>query len=143
MDNTCLYWLIAVIVLTLVELATYQLVSIWLAGGALVGMIACVLGARGEIQLIAAIVAAAVLLAGTRPFVKKMLDSKKQPTNVDSLIGKTAVVVTKIDNTAGKGQVKVDGSYWTARSSDNEPIYEGDVAVIEKIEGVKLIVRKK
>ena len=77
MDNTCLYWLIAVIVLTLVELATYQLVSIWLAGGALVGMIACVLGARAETQLVAAIVAAAVLLAGTRPFVKKMLDSKK------------------------------------------------------------------
>ena len=54
-----------------------------------------------------------------------------------------AVVVEEIDNIKSTGEVKIDGKIWTARSSDNEIIPPNSIVVVEKIEGVKLIVNKK
>ena len=57
------------------------------------------------------------------------------------MIGKTAVVTEEIDNLAGKGQVKVLGNVWSARSvNDDMKIPVGQHVVVQKIEGVKLIV---
>ena len=58
----------------------------------------------------------------------------------DAAIGRTAVVTQAIDNDAGKGQVKLDGNVWTARSADGKAIEEGRLTVVKAIEGVKLIV---
>ena len=49
----------------------------------------------------------------------------------------------KIDNLMGQGQIVTDGMEWTARSLDSTVIEEGTVVVIEKIEGVKLIVERR
>jgi membrane protein implicated in regulation of membrane protease activity len=51
-------------------------------------------------------------------------------------------VTEKIDNIAAKGQVSVNGTVWTARSSDGTVIEENEKVTIEKIEGVKVIVNK-
>lgn len=46
-----------------------------------------------------------------------------------------------IDNLAGKGQVRVLGSVWTARSqNDGITIPMGQNVIVQKIDGVKLIV---
>ena len=68
---------------------------------------------------------------------------KKTSTNVDTLIGKQAIVTEKIDNLAGTGQVKIDGNLWTARSEGGFIIAEREVVEIVKISGVKLIVKMK
>lgn len=64
----------------------------------------------------------------------------KAETNADRYIGKTGVVTEEIDNTAGRGLVKVLGSIWTARSEDGAVIAAGENVLVKRIEGVKVIV---
>ena len=64
-----------------------------------------------------------------------------QPTNADRCIGQTAVVIEDINNIEGKGQVHVNGITWTARSADGTVFKKDDLVTVEKIDGVKLIVR--
>ena len=64
-------------------------------------------------------------------------------TNVNSLIGKRAVVIQKIDNLSQMGQVRINDIEWMARTeSDEETIPEKSVVEIEAVQGVKLIVKK-
>lgn len=81
--------------------------------------------------------------AVTRPIVKKKLTVKVEPTNADRCIGLIATVIEDINNIDGTGLVKVDGKIWTARSSDSSIIEKGTKVIIEKIDGVKLIVKKE
>ena len=74
----------------------------------------------------------------------KYLNVNRTRTNAESLIGKEAVVTQTIENLKNQGQVIVGGIEWTARTGDNETVIEKDTVVeIERIEGVKLIVKKK
>ena len=47
-----------------------------------------------------------------------------------------------VSNADEKGEGKVNGLIWSVRSADNEPISKGTCAVIEKVEGVTLIVKE-
>ena len=73
--------------------------------------------------------------------VRKITKQKTQPTNADRCIGETAMVTEDIDNIAGKGRVEVNGISWTARSSDGASFRKGELVTVERIEGVKLIVK--
>ena len=126
----------------ILEPVTVQIVSIWFAGGAVCAMIAFALGANETVQVVVFIIASAVLLALTRPIVKKMTNGKKVLTNADSLIGKTAVVTKSTDELGLSGEAKVAGSMWTICSEDGTPIGENEKVIVERIEGVKLIVRR-
>ena len=54
------------------------------------------------------------------------------------------MVTQTIDNLKNQAQDIVAGIEWTARTDDNEKMIEKDTVVeIERIEGVKLIVKKK
>ena len=65
-------------------------------------------------------------------------------TNAESLIGREAIVSEGINNLKDEGAVKVNGQEWTARTGDNDiTLAAGTVVVIERIEGVKLIVTAK
>lgn len=136
-------WLGVIIVASVVEMATTQLVSIWFAVGGIGALIACALGAPALLQVVVFLFLAGVTLAFTRPFVRKKLTVKKTNTNADRYLGKTAVVTAEINNTLGTGQVDVLGSVWTARSADGAVIPAGRRVVVETIDGVKLIVRLK
>lgn len=135
-------WFVAIIAFIVVEASTVQFVSIWFAGGALVAFIAALLGASELIQWIVFVLASALLLILTRPLVKKLMKKDKAVTGTDLLIGKTAVMTKDTDNLGEQGEAKVDGKFWTAKSFDGQPIQKDSVVTIEKIEGVKLIVRK-
>jgi membrane protein implicated in regulation of membrane protease activity len=78
----------------------------------------------------------------TRPFVKKVLKAKRISTNADQVIGKTAVVIEDIDNDLAAGRVICMGLDWSARSVDGSRIKAGKKATVERIEGVKLIVKQ-
>ena len=68
------------------------------------------------------------------------MNKNQQKTNVDSIPGKTGVVVETIDNLKAEGQVMVDGMVWTAKSENGDTIEEGKVVKVLAVEGVKLIV---
>ena len=59
---TAVYWLIAIIVLLVIEAVTMGLTTIWFAGGALAAFIACVAGAELWLQVVLFIVISLMLL---------------------------------------------------------------------------------
>ena len=139
---TVMYWLVAAAVFVVIEIMTMGLTTIWFAGGALVGAVMAAVSLPLWSQIIAFAVISVILLILTRPWALKYVNSRTIKTNVDSLIGHTGLVTQDIDNLNAKGQVKVRGQIWTARSiSDEVKLHEGQKVSIESISGVKVIVK--
>ncbi len=142
-NMTVVIWLIAAAVLAGLEVLTQGLTTIWFAGGALVAAIFCGLGAPLLVQILVFGAVSIALLILTRPLALRYLNSRTIKTNVESLIGKTCIVIQSIDNLSAKGQVSVNGQTWTARSTeDSVQIAEGSKAEIVSVQGVKLLVKK-
>ena len=136
-------WLILLAVFLVVEAITAGLTTIWFAGGALVAALAAYFGAGVVLQLLLFLVVSVVLLVFTRPRAVKYMNKDLEKTNVNSLLGKTAVVTQEIDNLAQTGQVRINDIEWTARTFDNSIKIPKDAVVeIEEVQGVKLIVKK-
>ncbi len=136
-------WLIAIVLFSIVEMVTAQMVSIWFIVGSIAAFIGALLGAGSTIQWVLFIVVSAITLILTRPLIKRYMNSPKEKTNLDAIIGKIGVVTEEIDNIKSRGQVTLDGSTWSAKSSDGELIAKDVLVKVEKIEGVKLIVIPK
>lgn len=138
--NATAFWLILLVAFTIIEAATVQLVSVWFAVGALGALAAVFAHADFKVQIIVFIIVSLLSFAVTRPLVKKFTKAGIQSTNADRCLNKTAVVVEEIDNLNAKGQVKVNGNIWSARSADGSVIPENTLVKVLKIEGVKVIV---
>ena len=137
-------WLAILIVSILVEAGTMGLVSIWFAAGALIAWALAMFEVSEWIQCLVFVLVSGLLLFFTRPLVKKYVTPKIQPTNVDAIIGREAVVSEAIRPLEGTGQVKVGGQIWSARTDEQtDCIPEGTIVTILRVEGVKLFVRPK
>ncbi len=137
-----IFWLVLLIICIGIEVATMGLTTIWFAGGALVAIFAAVVGAPIWLQAIIFIVVSLVLLFFTRPIAVKYFNKDRVKTNVESMVGRQAIVISEIDNLQGIGQVTVGGQEWSARSAEDQAkIAVGAVTVVVAISGVKLIVR--
>lgn len=80
------------------------------------------------------------LLVLSRPIVNKLRSKDNEKTNLDRIIGESAIVTEDIKKNE-VGEVKVDGKRWSAISK--EKCLKGDRVKILKIDGVKLIVEKE
>lgn len=137
-------WLAILIVSILVEAGTMGLVSIWFAAGALIAWALAMFEVSEWIQCLVFVLVSGLLLFFTRPLVKKYVTPKIQPTNVDAILGREAVVSRAIRPLEGTGQVKVGGQIWSARTDEQtDCIPEGTIVTILRVEGVKLFVRPK
>lgn len=136
-----LLWLIVIVATLVIEAMTAGLTTIWFSAGALAALTASYLGISFPLQIIIFIVISITALIFTRPLVKNKIHKNKVKTNADMVIGKQAIVVETICPIEGKGQVKVDGKIWSAKSENSENILKDELVTIEKIEGVHLIVK--
>ena len=143
METTSICWLAVFVLLIVIELATMGLTTIWFAGGAVAGFIASMLGANVVIQAVVFFVVSIVLLIFTRPFAVRYINSNKTKTNIDGLIGQEALALEEINNIRETGCARLEGKEWTARSVDDSVIPADTVVIVERIEGVKLIVKTK
>lgn len=143
MDMTLLVWLLGIIAFVILEALTYQLVSIWFAVGALGGLIAKMAGADFNIQMTVFLAISVILLLALRPVSRRLIKTKAENTNVDSLIGSEILITKEVNNTEGMGEGKINGMTWSVRSYDDTVIPESETAVVEKVQGVKLIVKRK
>ena len=133
-------WLALMIVFLTVESSTVTMVSLWFADGSLAALITALAGGQLWLQIVVFFAVSILLLASLRPLVKKYFIPKITRTNVDSVIGTQGLVTVPIDNIAAQGQVKLGGVEWTARSTSGEPIGEGTLVRVDRIEGVKALV---
>ena len=135
-------WLIIFVVMIIIEAATTALATVWFAAGALVAMIMDLCGAPHNLQIIVmaavSVVTFIICMIWIRPKLESLRRANIQRTNADRLIGLEGVVIVPVDPVEGKGQVKVEGQVWSAKSEG--AIDEGTKVKIRAIEGVKLIV---
>lgn len=143
MEMTALIWLAGIAAFVILEALTYQIVSIWFALGAVGGLTAAILGAQFNIQITVFLIISVVFLICLRPLSRKLIKTKKEKTNVDSLIGKEVLITEEVDNLLGKGTGKINGLTWSVKSADNSFIAANETAVVERITGVNLVVKKK
>lgn len=139
------YWLwigIAVIMLV-VEACTMGLTTIWFAGGALAAMIASFITDSFLMQLLVFAVVSLILVYFTRPLAVKKVNMKAVKTNVDAVIGEKGIAQSDI-RVNERGTVRADNKLWTAVLAEGSPdVNTGDTVIVERIEGVKLIVKKE
>ncbi|MBQ8197852.1 MAG: NfeD family protein [Lachnospiraceae bacterium] len=139
-----LIWLAILFVCIVIEVATMGLTTIWFAGGALVSTILAMCKAPLWAQVTAFFAVSIILLIFTRPVAVRYFNKDRAKTNIDSLIGKEAIVISEIDNLQGIGRVQVDGKEWTARTvAQGVQIPVGKVVIVNKIDGVKLLVEER
>lgn len=135
-------WLALIVLFIIAEAVTVALVSIWFAGGSFVGLILAALHAPWWLQIIGALLVSGVLIYFTRPVAMRHFNRNRVKTNISSLVGKQAIVTESIDNLQATGQVIVNGQEWSARNVVGDTVIpEGAVVVIEKVSGVKLMVK--
>ena len=140
MNWAAMVWLVLLVLFVLTEANTVALVCVWFAVGALTAMITSLLGGPLWLQLVLFFAVSAGLLLALRPLVKKYFTPKLVKTNVDSVVGTEGYVTVSVDNRNAFGQVKLGAMYWTARSTSGEPIPEGTLVRVDRIEGVKAFV---
>lgn len=133
-------WIIIILFLTILEICTVGLVSIWFIASAVVSLILSFLTDNFMIQFAVFVVLGIILLITTRPILTKLIKPKKSSTNLDRVIGMTGVVTQDILKNE-VGEVKVDGKKWSAISKKEIKI--GEEVIIRNIDGVKLIVEKE
>ena len=133
-------WLVLLVVFAASEAVTVGLTSIWFAAGALMALIAALLGGPLWVQLTLFLAVSLLCLLAVRPLARRHLNNKVEPTNADRVIGAEAQVTQDIDNIHGKGTVVVRGMTWSARSEDGGAIAAGAMVRVLRIEGVKVFV---
>ena len=140
MNWMAVFWFVLLVVFLLAEAATVTMISLWFAAGALAAMVVSLLGMGSWLQVGAFFVVSAVMLTALRPVARKYFTPKLVKTNVDSVIGAQGLVTIAVDNVTARGQVKLGAMEWTARSLSGDPIAEGTLVRVERIEGVKVFV---
>lgn len=138
-----IFWLVLFVVLLVVEIATMGLTTIWFAGGALIAFIAAYIHLGIGLQIVLFLAVSILLLVLTRPIAVKYFNQEREKTNVDSLIGQSAIVKEEINTIKATGRVEVNGMEWSAKTEHTEIIEVNTIVSIKGIQGVKLIVEKE
>lgn len=130
-------WLIIAVILSIVEMNTSALVSIWFVVGSVFAFGVSFITSNIFMQLLVFIIVSGLCILISRPLATKMLSRQRTPTNVDRIVGKKGIVEEMIKPDE-KGRVKIDGLSWLAQS--NEYIDKGEQIIVKEIIGVTLIV---
>ena len=131
-------WLGLLIILLIIEIITVGLTSIWAAGGALAALVLNILGLSLVWQVIAFFVITFVLLIFTRPFAVRFINTQREKTNYEGIIGKTIRIAERVDNIRQTGMAVVNGQEWTVRAEEEQEILEPEtLAKVVNISGVK------
>lgn len=136
-------WFIAALVLAGLELAVGEMTLLMLAGGALAAAGVSLAGAPLWASVVAFAVASFGLLVFLRPFLRRRLQAPKTlDTSVRALVGSTAEVISPVRGHSG--QVRLDGSIWSARSLDPDTTFaEGERVTVIDIDGATAVVWKE
>lgn len=132
------YWLLAIILLVIIEVVTVNLTTIWFVASGILALIISFFTDNLLIQMGVFVIGGVILLATTRSTLIKLLDNKKAKTNLDRIIGMQGIVISDIKKDS-YGEVKVDGKIWTAYA--DEKLVKNSKVVVLEINSTKLKVR--
>jgi membrane protein implicated in regulation of membrane protease activity len=136
-------WIIAAAVLAAGEaMASFTFILGPIALAAVIAGIVAAVGAGMAVQWGVFIIASIASIAILRPIAKRHLRTPAQiRTGTDALVGAPAVVLERVDQ--DNGQVKLRGEVWTARSYDEDSVFEPGARVqVIKIDGATALVHE-
>ena len=139
-----IYWVIAALLLFIVEMFTAGLAVICLSIGCLGSAIAAATDASIEWQLGIFAIVSFVALIAVRPLLKRLFykGGEKVATNVSAMVGKHGVVCADINGDDEQGRVMIEGVDWRAITTDDEHLPKGTRVVVVEINSVVLTVKK-
>ena len=144
-------WQIWVVAAALLLVAEMFAPGFWLASVA-VGCVAAALAALLPVGLLGQVLVFAAStvgsLFGLRPvLVRRFLHARGMEvrTNVEALVGKTAVVTKRIDAVTRVGRVVVEGEDWrgTLLEGGGAAIEPGTRVIVVQVDGSTLVVEKE
>jgi len=135
-------WLIAAVVLAAAEVANLSFFLFPFAIGAAAAALVSLLGAATPIAVIVFAVLTAVSFGIVRPIARRHIKTPPQiRTGTAALVGRTAIVLERIANDEGVGCVRLEGEVWTARSYDDDQVFEPGTRVhVMEIRGATALV---
>jgi membrane protein implicated in regulation of membrane protease activity len=138
-ENWWALWLTVFLAFAVVEMLTLDLFFIMLGGGALAGLLADFAGADFWLQIVVFCVVSLLMVVFVRPVALKHLKKgpAEQRSNIDRLIGESALVMETVSTTSGL--VKIGGDVWSARSEAGV-LNAGQRVVVSAIEGATAVV---
>ena len=137
------YWLIAAIVLVIVEIMTTGFGVICFAIGAAFSALVSGLGGNPTWQVVVFVVVSMLAFIFLRPVAIRFFDkkSKEVKTNAEAIIGRKGVVSERIDAKQHTGRVAIDGDDWKAVAEDGSVIEKGANVEIVKLDSIIVTVR--
>ena len=138
------YWLIAAIVLVIVEICTAGFGALCFAIGAAFSALVSGLGGNLTWQIVVFVVVSLLTFIFLRPVVMKFLDKKSKDvkTNAEAIIGRKGIVSERIDASQHTGRVAIDGDDWKAVSEDDSVIEKGADVEIVKLDSIIVTVKQ-
>ena len=139
-DHGWLAWVGIALALGAIELASVDFVFLMLAGGALAGALAAVLGVPVVGQVLVSLAVAALALLLVRPDIKRQFTvPDTRDIGTAAQIGRSALVLSTVTGTDGR--IKLGGETWTARTApDAVACLPGQEVRVVSIEGATAIV---
>ena len=135
-------WLIAAGILGVGEMhqGGFYLAPFALAAG--VAAIVSLLGVGAALTAVVFVATSAIVFATLRPVARR---HRQLPpsirTGAAALVGRPAIVLERIANDEGVGCVRIDGEVWTARSFDEEEVFDpGERVEVVEIRGATALV---
>ena len=139
-----IYWVIAALLLFIVEIFTAGFAIICLSFGCLGGAVAAACDTSIEWQLLIFAIVSFIALIVVRPLLKRMFfkDGEKVATNASAMVGKHGVVCADIYGDDEQGRVMIEGVDWRAITTDDEHLPKGTRVVVTELNSVVLTVKK-
>ncbi|UCC43614.1 MAG: NfeD family protein [Candidatus Zixiibacteriota bacterium] len=134
-------WMAAAVVFLIIELVTPTLIFVcFVVGAACAGIYGQFSpeGYTGQVAIF--LVVSLILLPFTRKLAAKITKPVPQASNVDRMIGQTALVIRAIDPDEG-GQIRYEGEVWAAQA--DRRIEEQTKVIITAVTGTRVKVERQ
>ena len=137
-------WLVAACLLGVGEMHQGGFYLAPFALGAALAALVSLLGVGAPLAAIVFLACSGIVFATLRPVARR---HRRIPpairTGAAALVGRKAIVLERIANEEGVGCVKIDGEVWTARSYDEEEVFDpGERVEVVEIRGATALVMR-
>ena len=130
-------WLVVVILLTILEFATVNLVSVWFIASGILSLILSLFVDNLAWQFGVFVVVGILLMVFAKPLLSKISNKEVEKLNLERVIGMPGIVTQEIKS-GRVGEVKVDGKTWSATALEDLEV--DAMILVEKMDGEKLCV---
>lgn len=141
-----LIWLAVAMLLVIVEIFTSSAIALCMAIGALGAFAAALAGCAIELQLLALALTMLASLIVIPPLMRRykglFRTGREAASNMDALIGRTAIVEQPAATKESTPRVRIDGDRWQIRTADGTTLSEGDRVEVCGYDSIILIVTK-